>query len=912
MALGATRGASLRRASGMNPVESFKCEARCCCVAGDAVWMAELKGGIAVCDAQRGNVLERVAVAGEADERVQFKSMALVHDEVWAGTITGVVHVFDAPARRWKQSMTVLGVEATAPLLSLFFDGFSVLGGSETGRIVQWNPFTKRQVTVFVALAPVTAVTVAAGLIVSGDRSGVVQLWDPRSGEVVYEHAQDASAVTSLLAEASTGTLWVGRRNGTVSVYALASTMSFAGRVSVGDGAVTSMLAVSGKVLATSYDRAVVVFAARTREELSRATMAHDAFIHYASRVYAAETARIWTIGNDCVVHVWDLAGYFLPCQSPPAIRPCDQAAMVHGARGALTVENAQLSTRVAESFSRVTDAKEELRQARDEAHELRLRLMSFEHVLKEKDAEIASRAARVKELEEDVNKLQNTVTDSNARADAAQRETNMLRADYHAALRDASQTKTQLSAKIAEKAGVEQQLAAVRTENSHLEIRLRDREGEVSQLKAENARLHATVGQLSSSQSAERELQQKQLASTEGAMRQELEELRKRSQVLGGMLVSMEYTIRRKEEEERDMTALMNALRRRAAERVTDPHLAALLNLTMVRNPDRFEMECDEHTKSLLRDRNGPFIQFLQLLRDRDPQTYGQLLEYLQHPEAGSRFSALFDQLFSLAQKEGAASDDDIVNFKKSLPVLLDALNSKNAAGSRVGAGGATGDATLAAGAGGVNVNSSQSPNSAADVKQTLSGTGSVGLEGGAFGIGSNGSTTAALNAATALRPSQQQQTAVGALGVGDAGRILPTNADEFKNFLRSMNITVEEPDLVGAGAGGVAEDSHLRQLQNAFEFILQTRRDLVHQMGILLKRIVKARQVIDALTSNAREGSSPTQRRLSGSGGAHVWRQNLGSVATNMLEELQRFVSGILAVYFTAAEKQRLGIDA
>ncbi|ESL11905.1 hypothetical protein TRSC58_00336 [Trypanosoma rangeli SC58] len=912
MTLSATRGAIVKHVSDMSPVESFKCGARCCCVAGDAVWVAELKGGIAVCDAQRGNVLERVVV-GEGDQRVHFKSMALVHGEVWAGTTTGVVHVFDAPGRRWKQSMTILGVEATASLLSLFFDGLSVLGGSETGRIVQWNPFTKKQVAVFVALAPVTAVTVAAGFIVSGDRSGVVQLWDPRSGEVVCEHTQDAFAVTSLLAETSTETLWVGRRNGTVSVYALAATMSFTGRLSVGDGAVTSMLAVSGKVLVTSYDRAIVVFAAKTREELSRAKLAHDAFIHYASRVYAAETARIWTIGNDGVVHVWDVAGYFLPCQSPPSIRPCDQAAMVHDARGALTIENAELTTRVAESLSRVADVKEELRQAKDEAHEMRLRLISFEHLLKEKDAEIASRAARVKELEEDVNKLRKTVTDSNARADAAQRETNMLRADYHTALQDASQTKTQLSAKIAEKASVEQRLLSVRTENSHLEIRLRDREGEVAQLKAENARLHGAVGQFSSTQSAERELHLKLLANTEGAMRQELDELRKRCKVLGGMLVSMEYTIRRKEEEERDMTALMNALRRRAAESVTDPHLAALLNLTMMRNPDRFEMQCDEHTKSLLRDRNGPFIQFLQALHDRDPRTYEQLLAYLQHPEAGSRFGPLLDQLLGLAQREGAGSGDDIVSFKKSLPVLLDLLNGMNAAGTRVEAGGASGGATLAMGAGGATVNSSLSPTSATDAKQAVVGLGNAGPVGGSVGVCPAGGNAATLNATAAQRPSQQQQqTAVGALEVGDAGRILPTDIDEFKSVLRNMNITVELPDFVGMGAVGAGEDGHLKQLRNAFEFILQTRRDLVQKMGILLKRIVKARQVIDALTSNARESSLSTHRHPSGSVGAHVGRHNLGSVATNMLEELQRIVLGILAVYFTAAEKQRLGVDA
>ncbi|RNF20288.1 hypothetical protein TcG_03747 [Trypanosoma cruzi] len=902
-------GEPSKRPSGMEPVESFKCEARCCCVAGNDVWVTELKGGIAVCDAQRGNVLERIAVGG-TDTRVQFKCMVLVHgDEVWAGSINGAIHIFDVPTKRWKQSMTILGVEARAPILSLFFDGFSVLGGSETGRIVQWNPFTKEQVKVFVALAPVTAITVTGGFVVNGGRDGVVQFWDSRSGEVICEHTQDKSAVTSILADSTTSTLWVGRTNGTVSVYTLSVPMSFTGRLSVGNGAVTSMLAVSGKVLATSYDRSVVVFAAKTREEVSRSRTAHNAFIHYAARVYAAEMARIWTIGNDGVIYVWDVAGYFLPCRSSPTISPYDQATVVHDARGALTVENAQLSSRVAESLSRVVDVKEELRKVRDEAHEMRLRLISFENVLKEKEMEIASRTARVKELEEDVNRLQKSVTDSNARVDAVQRETNLLRADHNTAVQDASQTKAQLSAKISENANLKQQLSATCTEKSHLEIRLRDRDAELAQLRAENARLHGAMGQISSSRSAEREMYEKTLANTEGAMRQELNELRRRSQILGSLVVSMEYTIRRKEEEERDMTALMNAFRRRVAERVTDPHLAALLNLTMLRNPDRFDMDCDEHTKELLCDRNGPFIQFLHSLRDRDPDSYGQLLEYLQNPDADSQFSQLFDKILSLAQKEGnALGDDDIVTFKKSLPVLLDSLNAMKAASNRTeDAGGSVGNISKP-GASVANANYLLPPNTAASSNQTGGVAGNVGLGSGASGVYSNGGNAATFSGTATLQPqtSSQQQAGAGAV---EAGGALPMNVDDFKTFLRSMNISIEQPDLVGQAPLGLTEDTYVKQLKNTFEFILQTRRDLVQQMGILFKRIVKGRQVVDALTRNAREGLSPTHRP-SGSFGGGSGRQNLGSIATSILEELHRFILNLLAVYFTAAEKQRLGL--
>ncbi|KAH9600009.1 hypothetical protein LSM04_007460 [Trypanosoma melophagium] len=914
---------STKQKESLQPVTKFGCEARCCCGFGDVVWMGELKGGIAVYDAQEGTFLERIT-PGDTDTRVHFKCIVTVFEEIWAGTINGEVHIFDGVLRRWKGVIRIHGVEAAAPITSLFFDGYSVFGSSETGRIVQWNPLNKQQMNVFVALAPVMAVIVASGIVFSGDRDGAVRLWNISSGALVAEHMKDTSGVTSLLYEWTTSTLWVGRRSGSISVYALSPLLHFTGRVSVDGGAVISMHAVSGKVLVVSAGRTVAVVAARTRAVLSSFAATHDAFIHCATCVYAATSVRAWTIGNDGTARVWDIAGYYIPTTTSTIKNNTTTTTTNVGADQVL--QEAEWAVRIAESQDHAAGVAVELRAAREEAHELRVRHNVVDRTLADKDAEIAAHVARVKELEEDVKRLQKTLADADARADAAQRECNMLRTDYNTALQDASQARGQVSAKITEKSGVEQQLSEQRTEKSHLEIRLRDKEAEVSQLKLENARLQNILGTRTSLSSSglpsEKDLYQTMLANNinnnnnnNGAIRQEMDELRKKSQLMSALLVSMEYTIRRKEEEERDLTALMNAFRRKVADRVTDPHLAALLNLTMLRNPSRFEMECDEHTKLLLRDRNGPFIRFLQLLRDREPRTYEELVEYLQHPLAGSKFSDVFEKLMFLAQKEGGFADSDMVTFKKSLPTLLDSLNTLNATKTLPGGGGASATGVQQGSILNRSVTTSQ-PLTSLDANRNSTMGGDTANKNDTNLISGTGYSGGTLDSAATL----QQEQKLGTLGVdATSGTPLPPQGvDDLTVFLRSVNPFRENLDSAAQSALGSAEESYVKQLRRTFEFILQTRRDLVEELAVLVKRVVKARQVVDALTSNARDNISPSHPRLSvssisGGGGATSTvggRHSLGSIASNILEELHRLALGIVSTYFTTAEKQRVGL--
>nr|CCC49400.1 conserved hypothetical protein, fragment [Trypanosoma vivax Y486] len=466
MGPGETGESRARPKSSLIPAGSFECNARCGCAFGEVVWVSELRGGVAVHNAQSGELVTRVST-GNDNEHIHFKSMVVVRDEIWAGSLNGELHIFSARKQRWICRLLISGFETSAPITSLYFDGYSVIGGSETGGVVQWNSYSRRQVATFIAPAPITAVVVVAGLVVSGDNGGEIRMWDPLSGELATVHSAGKSGVTCLLNEPTTATVWVGRNNGTISVYTLSGkeedasvgddpqtslVITLIGRVPLGKGAITSLLCVTGKVMATTYDRSVAVLCATTRSLLTFQEDAHSAFIYGVSAVYVAETARVWTIGNDSTVRIWDVPGYYVPRQSVPALQPQEQAKVAEGQKGILTVENAKLASCVAAAGAKMVDLRQQVQQLQNEGHELRLRLATVNDVMKEKDLEILAHKTRERELEELVKKLNKDAADANARSDAAQRECNKVRSDCDNATMEAARAKTNLSVKISEK----------------------------------------------------------------------------------------------------------------------------------------------------------------------------------------------------------------------------------------------------------------------------------------------------------------------------------------------------------------------------------------------------------------------------------------------------------------------------
>lgn len=859
------------------PVGTFECNARCCCVVGKVVWVAELKGGVAVHNAQDGQLLERIAVA-EGNNRVHFKCMVLVNHELWAGSSEGVVHIFEATRRRWKRQIAIMGTGTAAPITALIFDGHSVIGASETGRIVQWNPSSKAQMMAYTSSSPAADVTVFAGLIISGHGDGSLRVWDPYSGEMVVEHLKDNSDVTRLLVEPTTSTLWVGRRSGCISVYSLDAEseerrssepvlFTLKSRVLIGKEAVTSLQAITGKVLVTTHCRVVAVVNAHTYEVLICVNGAHDAFIYGAARVYVAETVRAWTIGNDSVAHIWDVAGYYVPSQSTPAMGPHEQEKIVEDAKCLLSFENSKLATRVAAAGVTVTKLQEELQAARNEAQELRLRLVSVDDLEKEKEVEIVSSSTRIKELESEVKRLNKELADANARADGAERQFNMTRNDLNNAATEASKARADVSEKIKEKADVEQQLTARNTEKLHLERQLRDKSLELEHVRGEYDRLHRATAQGLQTKGVTDAY--KFCSSRDGgvALSNELEELRKKNELLGTLLSSMEYTLRRKEEEERDMAVLLNGFRRKLADKVVDPHLIALLNATMLNNPDKFYISDDEGTKSALLERNGPLSRYLQSLRDCDPDVYEQLLAYLQHPLAGSTNDPIYDKLMLLARDEGETAEN-FSFLKKTLPILLSSVNFMNAAS---------------------------------------------GVETGDFHPTPSGTITAKQMDET---PGNALNTVVGSIvdaTTRNSSENKPSVEDPLFGVLKNLQLFGDINILTGQTNPSANDEAYLKQVRNTFEFILQTRSSLVKQLALLSKRVAKGLQVVTALASkNTRDGITQGGRPVSfnASGGTSSRGNSLGAVAVGILEELNSVVTVIVSSFLTLNEKQRVGV--
>ncbi|KAG8348045.1 hypothetical protein ERJ75_000756500 [Trypanosoma vivax] len=865
MGPGETGESRARPKSSLIPAGSFECNARCGCAFGEVVWVSELRGGVAVHNAQSGELVTRVST-GNDNEHIHFKSMVVVRDEIWAGSLNGELHIFSARKQRWICRLLISGFETSAPITSLYFDGYSVIGGSETGGVVQWNSYSRRQVATFIAPAPITAVVVVAGLVVSGDNGGEIRMWDPLSGELATVHSAGKSGVTCLLNEPTTATVWVGRNNGTISVYTLSGkeedasvgddpqtslVITLIGRVPLGKGAITSLLCVTGKVMATTYDRSVAVLCATTRSLLTFQEDAHSAFIYGVSAVYVAETARVWTIGNDSTVRIWDVPGYYVPRQSVPALQPQEQAKVAEGQKGILTVENAKLASCVAAAGAKMVDLRQQVQQLQNEGHELRLRLATVNDVMKEKDLEILAHKTRERELEELVKKLNKDAADANARSDAAQRECNKVRSDCDNATMEAARAKTNLSVKISEKAEVEQQLSAQRTQQHHMEIQIRDKNAELEHMRSEVERLHRMLEQETTKHAAIRQSCEKTLAENSTALQQEVDDLKRKTQLMSSLLCSLEYTILRNEEESRDMTALLNAYRRKVADKVADSHLSALLNLTMMRNPTRFVLNCDEHTKRVFRDRNGPLVRFFQTLQENDSLSYDKFVEYLQHPAAGLHNEQLFEKLMELAQKEGG-DVDYLITFKKTLPILLDTLNPHAVEASK----------------GGVGLSSVQQ---------------------GACGAG--------------MGQAGAHSTAAGetAVEVGKEGRTVTSGKE------------VEGDPSTNAAVESETDDPLAKQLKSNLDFILRTRQDLVEQLGLLVRRVKKGCQVVEVLVgSTAKDSPFPPVVRTSNDGlGDGARGHNVGSVANNILKELRRIVLCIVSAHLTVAERQQVGIQ-
>ncbi|EPY29246.1 hypothetical protein AGDE_10052 [Angomonas deanei] len=620
----------------MNSVESLPFAVRTCCAWENEVWVAKQEGNIGVLDAVSNQVLVEVPVNVDNQSNAVIQFMTAVEDEIWIATLEGKIAVFDAVNRRYTKTISLPGFEKKAALTGLLFDGLHVLIPSETGRTYIFEPQSKKQIGVLAAEAPCTAVTTMEGYFVGGDKEGRLYVWDAETLQCIVRHDKSKSEVRHVLFEEYSRTIWVARENGNIDIYSMAANqLALAARASA-VGKVTGLESVSGKIIASTFEKKIVVICALTARVLDVMESSHKSFMCGITKVRRRETASLWTYSNDGGVQTWELQGNFVKVkEGTKTLRKKLSKLSVTNHLQQLA-ENVQLGVNVQEEKNKYINFRDDLRTAREEAQELRLKLIKLQEELEVKKEEVLKGETRVKELEADNAKCKKDVTEFSEKVSSVEKERAALQSEVGTLKEDLSKARTEVSDKIAENSKVSQEVSLAKTEKSQMEQRLHDAEGKLATIEGENTRLCRSIGSVAAAQGAERDVQNQILKGSEQS-RSELERVMKLNKVLSSALASMEYTIRKKEEEEKDLTALLNAYRRKVADRVSDPHLSALLIATMVRNPARFDLECDDITKGELLDRNGPFIQFIHSLRDTDFDAYNKMMEYLQQSSDGT-----------------------------------------------------------------------------------------------------------------------------------------------------------------------------------------------------------------------------------------------------------------------------------
>ncbi|CAJ1986357.1 hypothetical protein conserved [Leishmania donovani] len=837
----------------MDVLHTASVDGRICCAANEEVWVAKQSGGIAVFSARSGDHMTDIALkADDGSTAAQVTHMMAVFGEVWVSTKEGRVHFYELATHTPVDSMLIPGAEKKVQVVNLSFNGHVAVIATASGSVYVHHPLNHQRLgTLSTSTSPCTAAIQFYSFVVGGDASGALYLWDPVTGECVIYHGGSKSEVVALLHEPTTGTIWVSRANEHVDIYAVKDgALQLQRRVS-GIGRVTGMVAVSGTVVATTCTKRLVQIEATTAKITVSVAGAHDKFIHGCCKAMHQEVAQVWSVGNDGTLRVWHVAGLQVPVVPLPKLPPAAQAALTSAVEDTLNPQQSELRAEAqAELHSRMS-MEDKLMKAREEAQELRLRIFKEEERRLMVDAALTAERKHRKELEERNAKLAKEVTDIASNVAVAERERNGLRAEVTQLKMDLSNARTETSVKQTEKSSIERQLSEERTKKDTLEQRLRDVEGMLSSLQAEHRRMCEALGSATAHQQTSK-APTDALMSRGAALSAELEHARKMNALMGSAIASMEYTIRRREEEDRDLVALLNAFRGRVADRVTDPNLSALLLATIVRNAPRFDLQCDEFTKAELMERNGPFLQFIQSLRATDPEAYRKLMQYLQNPSIAQGLpadtQALLDRFVALASKEGEVSGEDIANFKKTIPCLTDSVAVQGA--GQIGSGSSTAPADFPA---------------------------LLGAD--ASGSGKPGGDVVA------------------------PGRLLGNNTDGGLTIQEEVVNNALMRELHGQR---VIDENYIREQQTMFEFILKTRRLLVESLAILHKRTVSARQVVDALCVNTSAHSTsspattPSRRSL----------QTLHSIFSGVVRELEELTTEVIQRYLSGAEKQRLGV--
>lgn len=727
-------------------------------------------------------------------------------------------------------------------------------------------------------------------------------------------------SVTCILYEPTKKTVWVGRRDGRLYVYKIqkgyrllllervidpinmlrcvVDNTVVQGRNALFSGgeerlqrkAVTSLAAVSGLVLLTTADMSLIVVDAATGRVVNVASAPPGCLVRGTIKVRQKEEALFWSYSHEGGVHEWRVSGIDVAptCSSSfsgsfscpvlhfatPNFKAAEEPSIVALGSCENSLEGG-CYRRVQSSFVnppliaseerlKAVLAAEAMRAITEEAQELRLQQLRIKDIILSKDLEIDQRKKHEEELQEENEKLKKQIMDLTSSQTTSQTELAQTRSEC-AAIREAlSVARTEGLKLQGEKSSWSTEVSSVKIAKSYVEQQLMDAQNTVSGIRAENERLYRSMARMGGM--AEKEIEvQKAIEETSDANSAALLQYKKLNRLLTSVMATMEYTIRRKEEEEKDLTCLLNAFRHHVMDHVTDPHLTALLQATIVRNPARFSYSCDSATLAQLQDRSEPIQRFFKALRLEDADAYEKLIAYLQHlaiagkapsTSAHPGSSGAGDGGQSLAQDEVSVdkfinllahatelSDDAILSFRRSVPIMF-----------------------------------------------VCDASGTPSLPAGSAANSNSARPTTTLE--TAREAKQEEDVTL---------RIL-------RDFHSQSSLDSEE----------------MRKRQQTLEFILTTRRGFVDQLGYLYRRLQLAQMACEAIGAPTQMGVSITPQHNSplpslqpqgGSGingGAGPGLQNSVGVHSQLItgisEDLLQTLRSIINRFFTTEEKSRL----
>ncbi|EPY20543.1 hypothetical protein STCU_08951 [Strigomonas culicis] len=525
-------------------VTSVDVNARACCSWLDEVWVAKQQGGLQIFNSTTNEKIKDVNVSADDGNNVQLGALIPVLGEIWATTLDGKLLVISATSHTIVATLRLPGEEKKAALTALYFNGYMVLVASETGRVFMLHPVSKKQVGVLTAHAPCTAVTTFYSFILTGDRDGRLYLWDGISGVCLAEHDKSKSEVLHLFHELTTGTIWVARKNGNLDLYTVSADQIALVARAPALGRVTGLVSVSGNIMVSTFEKKLFVLCARTGNILKELRNVHSGFLHGITKVQQQEKAVLWTFANDTDVKVWEAEGAFVPAYIAPRKSPYEVAQMAARQPLAQISENAALGVKVQQAKRKAVDVAGDLRAAREEAQEMRLRLLRVDEKSRVDKEELLKLQARVNELVEEQRTTQRNFTDEQQKNVSAVHERTALQSEVSTLKEDLSKARTDAYNKMEEASRKSQEVSEAKTEKSQMEMRLQDAEVKLATVQAENARLCRAMGSISISQCADKDVQN-QILSDSAKVCDEAERLRRVNRMMSSAISSMVYTIR-------------------------------------------------------------------------------------------------------------------------------------------------------------------------------------------------------------------------------------------------------------------------------------------------------------------------------------------------------------------------------